>query len=137
MKMYDGMTFVAKIGPFKMCDLNLEMYVNNDYECACGERHTFDYDSEILCQGAFKLILECPNHKEFVTCVKLKSKFLGFGFAGFESLFGTKLIPNDAYNLSNYDESVFDESNPNNLPDDLKNSSFMFNYIIKKHIGLI
>ncbi len=58
MKMYDGMTFINKIGPFKMCNLHLEMYVNNDYECACGESHIFNYDSEILCQGAFKLILE-------------------------------------------------------------------------------
>ena len=137
MKMYDGITFITKIGGFGICRLNLESYVNHSYECSCGENHIFDYDSEILCQGAWKLILECPNHKEYITCVKLKSKFLGLGFSGFEPLFGTKLILNDVNSLSNYDESVFDESNLNNLPNNLKNSSFMFNYTIKKHIGLI
>jgi len=134
MKMYDGTNFIANIGGFKTCDLHLEMYVNHDYECACGERHTFDYDSEILCQGAFKLILECPNHKEYVTCVKLKSKFLGFGFSGFESLFGTKLSQNKA---SDFDDIDMDNIDPYNMPKEISESLMLFHYTIKKHIGLL
>jgi len=132
MKMYDGINFIANIGGFKICDLYLEMYANNDYECACGEIHTFNYDSEILCQGAFKLILECPNNKEYITCVKLKSKFLGFGFSRFESLFGTKLSQNKA---SDFKEIDIDNVDLANIPKEMSESSILFRYIIKKHIG--
>lgn len=130
MKMYNGTEFITNIGGFKICDLHLEMYVNNDYECACGEVHTFNYDSEILCQGAFKLILECPNNKEYITCVKLKSKFLIFGFSGFEPLFGTKLS-------QSFDKIDMDNIDPYNIPKEISESLFMFHYIIKEHIGEI
>ena len=116
MKMLDGTNFISNIGGFQICDLHLVMYVNNNYECACGEVHTFNYDSEILCQGAFKLVLECPNNKEYITCLKLKSKFLGFGFSRFESLYGTKL---------------------SKTSDDPEDSLILFHYVIKKHIGEI
>jgi hypothetical protein len=132
MKMYDGTNFISNIGGFARVNLHLEMYVNNDYECACGEVHTFDYDSEILCQGAWKLVLECPNNKEYITCVKLKSKFLGMGFAGFDSLFGTKLLKNKTNDFDNID---MDNLDPYDMPEEISNSYFMFHYIIKKHIG--
>jgi len=131
MKMYDGTYFIINIGGFKRCDLHLEMYVNNDYECACGEKHTFTYDSEILCQGAFKLVLECPNNKEYVTCIKLKSKFLGFGFSGFQTLFGTKLVKN---NINDFEAIDFDNIDPTNMPKEVSESFFLFHYTIKKHI---
>jgi hypothetical protein len=134
MKMYDGPNFIANIGGFGVCNLHLELYVNNDYTCACGEVHTFNYDSEILCQGAFKLILECPNNKEYITCVKLKSKFLGLGFSGFESLFGTKLSQNKDSDFKNID---IDNLDPINMPKEVSESLFLFHYIIKKHIGEI
>lgn len=83
--------FLEQVGNVKKCDLHLELYVYNNYKCACGNTHTFDYNSELLCQGSFKLILGCPDNKKYITCVKLKSKFLGFGFSGFESVLGLKL----------------------------------------------
>lgn len=134
MIMYDGVNFISNIGGFKRCDLHLDMYVDNDYECACGEVHTFNYDSEILCQGAFKLILECPNNREYVTCVKLKSKFLGFGFSGFESLFGTKL---SVINFDNFSEIDINSVDSNNMPKELNESLLLFHYIIKQEIGEI
>ncbi len=115
MKMLNTMNFITNLGGIKICDLHLSLYVNNEYDCACGQKHMFTYDSEIICQGAWKLVLECPNSKEYVTCVKLKSKFLGVGFSGFESLYGTRL-----------------STEPEN-----ENSIIVFNYIIKKHIGEI
>jgi hypothetical protein len=129
MIMYDGLTFITKIGPFKMCDLQLSMYVNNYYECACGEQHLFTYDSEILCQGAWKLILECPNNKEYVTCVKLKSKFLVFGFSRFVTLFGTKLIKNKSSDFENTDKK--------DMPEEMKNSLILFHCVIKEHTGQV
>ena len=78
--------FLESIGNIQKCDLHLELYVNNDYDCICGEKHSFNYDSEILAQGAWKLILGCPNDTNNITCVKLKSKFLGIGFSGFKTL---------------------------------------------------
>lgn len=132
MIMYDGANFISNIGGFGRCNLHLDMYVNNDYECACGEVHTFNYDSEIVCQGAFKLVLECPNHKEYVTCVKLKSKFLGFGFSGFESLFGTKL---SKINIDSFAGVDIDSMDPNSVPKELRESLLLFHSVIEKHIG--
>ncbi len=115
MKMLNTMDFITNLGGIKICDLHLSMYVNNEYDCACGEKHMFTYDSEIICQGAWKLVLECPVDNNYVTCVQLKTKFLGMGFSGFESIYGTRLV-------EDYEN---------------ENSRIGFNYIIKKHIGEI
>ena len=71
MKKYtDAEKFLTSVGNIKKCDLHLEMYVNKDYECICGKTHTFTYDTEVLAQGAFKLILGCPDSSYNVNCVK-------------------------------------------------------------------
>ena len=114
MKMKNAAEFISSIGGFGVCKLDLSSYVYHNYECACGQTHTFDYDSEVLCQGAWKLVVGCPS-KEYVTCLKLKSKFLGMGFSGFESLFGTKSDPD-----------------PEN-----ENSAVVLRYVIYKHIGRV
>ncbi len=132
MEMYNGVEFISNIGGFGRCTLCLETYVNHHYECACGEVHTFNYDSNIICQGVWKLILECPNNREYITCVKLKSKFLGIGFSGFESLFGTKLVVISENDIESDMKKI--ESNPTNIPDKIANSLFSFHFIIKKHI---
>ncbi|MDA3822251.1 MAG: hypothetical protein PF450_06515 [Bacteroidales bacterium] len=96
--MYD---FLTSIGGFGQCTLDLSQLVSHDYRCACGQTHTFSYSTEIICQGAWKLILGCPN-KGYVTCVKLKSKFFGVGFSGFKSISGTKLDKDPAKEESDF-----------------------------------
>ncbi len=114
MKMLNVANFITSLGGIGVCKLDLSSYVFHNYECACGQTHTLDYNSEIICQGAWKLIVGC-SEKEYATCLKLKSKFLGIGFTGFESLFGIR-----------FNENPQDE-----------NSGLVFRYIIKKHLGEI
>ncbi len=116
MQMYNGIEFITTLKKFGKCTLNLSSYFNHEYKCSCGEIHTFLNANSVICQGAWKLVLECPNNKEYITCVKLKSKFLGMGFSGFESLYGAKL------------------SQTSKEPED---SLLAFHYTIKKFTGEI
>jgi hypothetical protein len=113
-KMLNVSNFIMSLGGIGPCTLTLSPYVSNKYECACGQTHIFDYASEIICQGAWKLVVGCPS-KKYVTCLKLKTKFLGMGFSGFESISGVEF---------NHDP-VHEES------------GVVLRYIIKKHIGVM
>lgn len=116
MKLYNGLEFITTLKKFRKCSLNLSSYFNHSYQCSCGETHTFLNVNSVICQGAWKLVLECPENKEYITCVKLKSNFFGIGFAGFESLYGTKL---------------------SKTAKDAENSLIAFHYTIQKFTGEI
>lgn len=114
--MYNGIEFITTLKKFRKCTLNLSSYFNHHYECSCGEIHRFLNANSVICQGAWKLVLECPENKEYITCIKLKSKFFGIGFSEFESIYGVKLSKNSQK---------------------AEDSLITFHYIIKKHTGEI
>ena len=93
MKNYNDVEkFITDVGNIKKCTLHLEMYIPNNYKCICGEVHEFNRNTKILAQGAFKLLLECPEHSNIINCVKLKCPFLMiFGKPKLESISGIKL----------------------------------------------
>ena len=70
------------------CQMNLVPYYGYSFLCACGQKHTFSDQVEVLRELSYsRLVVLCPLDGNAVTCVKITGILR---FNGFKSLFGTK-----------------------------------------------
>lgn len=69
--------------------MDLSLY-NGDYDCACGKKHQYGPHITLLCQGKWRVVMQCPDNPDYLTCVKIKM-FLLVKFKGFEAISGYKL----------------------------------------------
>ena len=86
--------FFASIGNMMAVRMNMSMY-NGFYECACGEKHMYTPLTNLLAQGKWRVVMECPNDNKYFTNVEIKTGFLGVGFKGFNSISGFECKNND------------------------------------------
>jgi len=83
-------------------NMNTEPYINYTFECACGNIHKFNKNVNVIRElPKQRLVFECPNNSNYVTCVKLKG---WLRFKGFESLYGAL-----AKNTTNNDNKEHEE----------------------------
>jgi len=74
--------------------MDLSMYNGNPYECACGSTHTFEFNTETLCHGFWRVVAVCPDDPDYLTHVKVRM-FLMMKFLGFKGVNGTHLSSDD------------------------------------------
>jgi hypothetical protein len=86
MKTNDMDAFLESIGVAIKVRMDLSLY-DGDYNCACGKSHHYGYHVNLLCQGKWRVVMECPENPDYLTCVKIKM-FMMVKFKGFESLSG-------------------------------------------------
>ena len=79
--------FIESIGRAMKVRMDLSLYYGNQFECACGKEHKFDYRTKRLCQGYWRVVMVCPDDESHLTTVKIKM-FLMVKFRGFESIAG-------------------------------------------------
>lgn len=78
--------FLESIGVAMRVRMDLSLY-DGDYDCACGKKHHYGPHINLLCQGKWRVVMECPESPDYLTCVKIKM-FMMVKFIGFESLSG-------------------------------------------------
>lgn len=86
MKTNDINAFLESIGTAMRVRMDLSLY-DGSYNCACGKIHHYGYRTNLLCQGYWRVVMECPENPDYLTCVKIKM-FMMMKFKGFESLAG-------------------------------------------------
>jgi hypothetical protein len=90
MKLLSSTDFFAETMGDRPNKMEMNAYHGHPFLCACGKTHVFYLGQvEVLRElPKMRLVFECPDQPNFVTCVKVKGIFR---FKGFESLFGTKV----------------------------------------------
>ncbi len=86
MKSNNMYAFLESIGVAMRVRMNLSLY-DGDFDCACGKKHHYGSHIKLLCQGKWRVVMECPDNPDYLTCVKIKM-FMMAKFKGFESLSG-------------------------------------------------
>lgn len=79
--------FISSVGRMMRPRMNMSIYEGR-YDCACGSPHNYGPHINVLAQGKWRVVMQCPVNKASLTNVKINTGFLGFGFKGFESLAG-------------------------------------------------
>ena len=79
--------FMVSFGRAMLMRMDISGYYGNEYECSCGNSHTIDAFSYILCQGYWRVMVVCPEDENYITSVKVRM-FLMAKFLGFRSLNG-------------------------------------------------
>lgn len=70
------------------------------WQCACGKTHYKIDQSDIVCQGFWRVLVHCPEDPSYLTAVKVNMGLMGLKFKNYESLAGTKIeTPADALTL--------------------------------------
>ena len=64
--------FIESIGRAMKVRMDLSLYYGNQFECACGKEHKFDYRTKLLCQGYWRVVMVCPDDESHLTNVKIK-----------------------------------------------------------------
>ena len=105
MKINNMDNFLESIGIAMRVRMDLSLY-DGDFECACGKRHRYGPHINLLCQGKWRVVMECPENPDYLTCVKIKM-FMMVKFKGFESLSG--------YHIQNEEERLILHSTFNSL----------------------
>lgn len=82
----DMLSFLETLGNVMRVRMNLSLF-SGDYDCACGKKHFYDPFTKLLCQGKWKVLMQCPDDPNFLTYVKV-NMFLMVKFRGFQSLSG-------------------------------------------------
>ena len=80
--------FLESIGVAMRVRIDLSLYYGDyGYDCACGKKHRYGPHINLLYQGKWRVVMECPESSDYLTCVKMKM-FMMVKFKGFESLSG-------------------------------------------------
>ncbi len=62
--------------------MDTSAYDENPFQCACGKTHLFFSDEVDVFRelSKMRLVFQCPEQSNFVTCVKVKGLFRFKGF---------------------------------------------------------
>jgi hypothetical protein len=93
--------FLLSFGKSLRDGMDLSLYYGNNYRCACGELHTIEFYTKILCHGFWRLMVVCPIDPSTITHVKVRM-FLMVKFLGFQSINGTHLQSTHDHSLMGF-----------------------------------
>mgnify|MGYP003691700213 CR=1 FL=1 len=86
MDIYELEDFFSKTAGGRANRANMTIYFGKPYDCACGQTHDFNTDTNVLRElSGMRFVMECPED-DFVTCVKISGLFN----IKLKSLFGGK-----------------------------------------------
>jgi len=86
--------FIFSFGRMKRVGMDLSIYYGHEFECACGFNHELDDNTELLCQGFWKVMAVCPDRQDHITAIKIRM-FLMVKFLGFKSINGARICAED------------------------------------------
>ena len=89
MKLLSPTDFFAETMGGRPNNMDTSIYDGKPFQCACGKTHLFFSDETDVIRelSNMRLVFQCPEQSNFVTCVKVKGLFR----FKFDSLFGTKI----------------------------------------------
>ena len=90
------------------CRLPLKNYQGH-WKCACGKIHYGLDEWDVICQGVLNLIVRCPDDNRYVTALLIKTKFMGVGFKGIETLRGSYLGTESDILLARYIREIVEQ----------------------------
>lgn len=82
--------FQISVGRSMHLKMELSPFYGNLYDCACGQQHSLEFYSQILYQGFWRIVVECPDDPSYLTCVKIRM-ILMVKFIGLSSISGTRI----------------------------------------------
>lgn len=65
--------------------IDLSIYEGHEFDCSCGASHFFQANHAIRELKGMRLVLQCQQESDFLTCVHIRGLFW---FRGFKSEFG-------------------------------------------------